>query len=296
MANSCNKYFGYFWTNNEDLPKINSYCNCSFIDNSWVSIISDNSYSDIQTLIKKDIESLICFRSNGMKAIIHVSGIFYKDLTKKTVFDTNIWDNNWNIYWKSIYPYLDVVLAFYLDEPDLITLKNVGNLYIIRNNINTLNSVTINNTIINPSDIHIFICLTASMVIGVSNKNYTIPDTIDWIAFDEYDCWDSDTCYFNISFYDKVKILNSTYPCKKILLIGNGSISIPDRTPNRSASITTEEDLIELNKKIYNIHKSLPNFIGMLVFAYNLSISKTVNKLPLLENSLKIIGKEIIRK
>ena len=80
--------------------------------------------------------------------------------------------------------------------------------------------------------------MTPNSVLGVQSNTYTVPTGIDWVGFDEYNCWD--TCYGNLSISDKVNVLLSAYPNKKIVLVGDGVMA---------TGSYTESQLVDLSNK-----------------------------------------------
>lgn len=268
------RYFGYYWVSNSEITSTKSYTNCSFVDNTWISAIPNTSQDDMDTLIANDLASLAFFKSSGIKAIIHVSGIFYINILTKTAYDSTTYTNNWNTYYNAILSYINdgTVIAFYLDEPSNAQLSAVGGLNVIKQT--------------NPA-LQTFIVLYASAVIGIRDGTYTIPDSIDWIGFDEYCVWYANECFGGVSIPDKVKILSTAYPGKKIFLIGQGY-------KESSHLNITEQELIDLNLKYLLLYKSTPNCCGILVFAYDTDPTRTVVGMPTLEAYFQKVGKQLI--
>lgn len=262
------KYFGYYWISNEELQNVNSYCNCSLLDNSW------QAQNNLTLLIQRDLESLVEFRKNKMKAIIHVSGIFYKDITNKIPFDKKTFTNNWETYWNSIQPFVEsnTILAFYLDEPSQQNLKQLEGLELVKQTISVYHNF-------HPSTEPIYTCvvLTANDIVQMNDGLFSVPDTIDWVGFDEYCCWSANECFKNISIAEKFSILQKHNPNKQYVLVGNGL---------KSNNSITENYLIHLNQLYFDLWKKTPKCVGMLIFSYNLG-NNTVKQMPALENFLK---------
>lgn len=266
------RYFGYYWASNSQVIANSSYTNVSFLDNTWISVNPGTSQDNMTVLITNDLVSLAAFKSCGVQAIIHVSGIFYSNILTKTAFDSDTYTSRWNTYYNAILSYITdgTVLAFYLDEPSNDQLAAVGGLSTIKSTDPAL--IT-------------FITLYPSAVIAVRDGTYTIPDSIDWMSFDEYCVWDADECYGGVSIPGKVNILTTAYPNKKIFLIGQGYKQNP---------AFTQQQFIDLNLKYLLLYKTLPTCLGILVFAYDTNPSVTVIGMPVLEAYLSEIGKQII--
>ena len=283
LFNKLERYFGYYWVQNDydDLNSVKDYCNCSVFDNEWLAT-EGGVFSNLTTLIELDIQSLLHYRSAGLKAIITFSGIFYSNLNTQATFDTETYTARWNTYWDAITPYLDTVLAFYLDEPTMSMFENVD-FDIVRAKITSVPEYSI----------HQFVVLTPAQVIEVQSGTYIIPSTFEWIGFDEYFVLTSEECYGGVSIGEKTMILANAYPDAKILSIGNGFFA------SFMPVGTTQQTLIYLNQNIIGFGNTLPNWIGMIVFAYDLSdnpgFTATVKQLPELELYLSITGNVVTK-
>ena len=274
------KYFGYYIFSLDYIKDIKDYCNVSLLpDNYWNIIYTTdtvNKILDINELIIYCRKSLEIFRSFGMKAVVSVAGIFFSNGPAGTyLLDQTTWNNNWNAFWLGLYDYLDVILCFYLDEPTQDYLNSIGGLQIIRNDINSLgNGVSINGKIVTKNDVHILICLIASWV-----TTYNVPDSIDWISFDEYCCFDSG-CVINLTIPQKVQTLVNRYPNKKIMLIPGNSI------PNCNM---TDDQLCNIFTQMYYLALTTPTCVGLMAFLYE-NIKSSQQQI----NICQQIGREIL--
>ena len=280
---SNSKYFGYYWISSNDYQGVNDHCNIAHIDNHWQCY--QNGITNISQLIQMDIASLRACRQAGMKAILSLEGIFYSP--SGTVVST--YEANFNQYWGGVYGELDAVLAMYLDEPLLSDINgSLNSLNIVRSNINSVNGISINGSIVN---IHLFIVLIAGWVDDIDKGISSIPDTIDWIGFDEYCCMNNE-CVRNLSIDDKVRILRTKYPQKGLMLVGNGCVNITSGIGYGCNDLQTVLNLTDLYIPLINKY----NCLGMFVFGYDIGNPNinNVKNIPLLLNQYKALGKYLI--
>lgn len=267
------KYFGYYY-GTDGIYQTSSYINVGFVANERYA-------RNIEELARRDIYTLLILDSVGSKGILDGSGVF---------FDQGLlrpdWEARWNTYWRMLYPYLSMILAFYpTDEPDLnVSMRD----YTIV--VNAIKDCL--NTVHYP--IEILMVVSSPTVVAIRDGAFLIPQNVSWIGFDEYGCWND--CSLGISIPEKFQILVNNAkqnPYRKVVVIPGAvvpGISVP--------SLEKQSYLAFLIDRYYQMCKSEPLCIGMFPFLWKTlpdvgdGLIGTDN-MPIVENRLSEIGTRI---
>lgn len=194
-SNSKIAYFGYYF-GMDALNSLAGTVNIMMISNQWKS-------SDIEKLIELDRKDMQALQNVGAKGILDVSGVFFNVFDNYSLFPD--WESRFNTYWRGIWDQLQNLIAFSpVDEPDM----NIhGSFDYIYNMICHIININIDTTIFKDK-IKIITTLTASGVIKIKNGELKIPNEVQWLGFDEYNCWGNE-CHGAFSIQEKLQILNN---------------------------------------------------------------------------------------
>jgi hypothetical protein len=265
-------YFGYYWGMN-DINSISSNVNTMFISNQY-------NATDINYLAQKDINGLLTLNNHGIRGIIDISSVFF-DLSQTDSSGHFLlrvdWESRFNTYWRSIYPYLGLIRAFYpMDEPDMnLNLSDYAKAtHILKINIDTTQF-----------KIPILMVITASGVIKLKNNSLFVPHEISWLGFDEYGCWGNE-CYGGISIPQKLNILNDFISLRggNVVVVGDGAF-MGAVTPTYNQQMT----LVNRNMNYVSLCNSTTNCVGMFVFLWETVLPLGligVSSMPTLQNYL----------
>lgn len=271
------KYFGYYrgW---EGAGYLSAYSNLLFVSNTWKT-------TSIPELLEKDIRHLNLYESLGMKGILEVTGVFF-DLGNWTL--RSDWESRWEKYWLGISPHLSKIGAFYpLDEPDIhVSPQDYARM--VKAIKTSLKATSFK--------IPLAMVVTSSGVLKIKNGNLTVPPEIDWLGFDEYDCWGKE-CFGGLSIAEKLDILIGKIRPRggKVILVLDGR-----KRGTQAPTIQEQEIKIQRARNFYNLAKSRPEVVGMFVFLWS-SLSMPglqligTEEMPLLEKEFKWIGEEILK-
>lgn len=171
------EYYGYYFSYN-NVEKTKGFSNLAF---------SFASLSDLSQLTRN--------KAAGQKTVIDLRWQFWSGKSLRSD-----WKTRWEKVWQLYKPYANDIAAWYIiDEPD-INANRVDYELAAEEIKKTLEADGINipilmvmtyytpRLVVNPGRISEFPRVDSSWVSG---GKFVIPKNVDWIGFDQYDCWES---------------------------------------------------------------------------------------------------------
>ena len=272
--------FGYYWGMGDAPTAFSSVAgtvDTMFVNHGWET-------SDIQELVDKETADLNTLAAANAKGIINAFSVFF-DPSNDFALRAD-WESRWNQYWALMYAAgnLPKIAAFYpLDEPNAhisdVVLSQVA--HIIKINVDTT-----------PYDIPVMITLTASGVLMVDNGTYVIPDTVRWLGFDEYHCWDTD-CFQGIGISEKLQMLRNVMDP----VGGSVFVVLQGFSPTPNASAAFQQMLIDRSLQYRDLCQSYADCTGVFVFLLNTNANLdlyAVDDMPLVQTHLLDLGPQIM--
>jgi hypothetical protein len=267
------QYFGYYY-GMDGIYSVSSYVNTMFVDNE--------RYADsITELANRDVYELHVLNSMGVKGILSNSSVF---------FDRGIlradWLTRWNTYWKILYPYLSMVVAFYpMDEPDLnVSMSDyITVVHAIKTNLDTVNH-----------QIAILMVISSPTVIRIREGTFSVPQEVNWLGFDEYWCWID--CSLGISIPEKFQILVNNAkqnPDRKVVVVPGAVV-----TGTSIPTLEQQQQIIIYINNYYLLCRNEPLCIGVFPFLWKTLPSVGIglvgaDNMPIVQDRLRQIGTRV---
>lgn len=259
-------------------------------DPSYLPKISDHS----NVVIVQNTTELQRAKQYNLKSILILTGVFwhFDEQSKKLELKQN-WQEEWSNKWKEIYPLYvgDLVALYPIDEPD-ISVSYEELILVLKKVKETMLSDNIS--------LPLMTTLAPKTPEQIYLNKFVIPEEIDWIGFDEYNCFYGEQCYGGISYIDKLDWLigKQQKKGKKVFVIFNGFTSSKSQT---EPSIEIQKKINYFNQKIFSACLSRDEIcIGGFVFLYpnkkddySNDYLIGVDKMPIVREELKILGQKI---
>ena len=271
------KYYGYYWGIN-DLSDNVAHSNVGFVVNTWKA-------TSLQNLIDKDIESLNRLNSLKLKGILDLSRVFFDQKNGNSLRPN--WQTRWDTYWQAIKPHIENIAALYpIDEPDgRVTMQDYA---LVTKAIKAKTTST-------QRTLPILMVVTPSGALKIKEQTLSVPPEVDWLGFDEYNCWGSD-CYQGVSIPNKFQAIidnAKSHPGRQVVIV-------PDAMYHGKTIPSTQIQQEKANalQNYYQLCQTEPSCVAILPFLWS-TLPNVENGLigaqdmPVLKRNLISIGKII---
>ena len=178
--------FGYFWGRSPNdghfgpgvWPEL-----AAFANHTTTAIVM-NGGPNASAMAHNDILAIEQLRARNMTAILGTPGNVLTLAQRSLQPD---YEQRWAEYWRLVKPHSSAVLAFYpFDEPTVAELEDYDTcVKLIRSTAPT-----------DPTGrkIPIAAVVTPSSVLGIEAGTFDLPKEVDWVGFDNYECWAEAEC------------------------------------------------------------------------------------------------------